>query len=96
MLDIQRNALDAICVGIDDYRRAQANNSMPRYKSALRNVFAGMLLFAKTKLYLCSRPGSDGELIRQHQMKLIDGSVKVVPKQTKRLTMVTSSGASTT
>jgi hypothetical protein len=80
MLDIQQNALDAICVGIEDYKLAQANNLMPRYKSALRNVFAGMLLLAKTKLYLRSRLGSDGELIRQYKVDLVEGVIKAVPK----------------
>ncbi|CAO3460786.1 hypothetical protein [Azospirillum argentinense] len=79
MLAIEQNALDAIRVGIEDYRLAQAENLDARYKSALRNVYTGMLLLAKTKLYMLSKAGTSGELIRIHKVKLIDGAIQAEP-----------------
>lgn len=78
MEQIQANALGSIRVGLEDFQRAQEKNEDDRYTSAVRNVFAGILLLAKAKLYALSPADSGGILIRMVRPKPEDGIVKLV------------------
>ncbi len=61
MMKILENAVDAIEIGLEDYKSEDARRS----KSAIRNIFAGMLLLFKEKLRRMSPEGSDDVLIKQ-------------------------------
>lgn len=78
MEQIQANALGSIRVGLEDFQRAQERNDDDRYTSAVRNVFAGILLLAKAKLYALSPADSNGILIRMVRPKPENGVVKLV------------------
>lgn len=78
MEQIEANALGSIRVGLEDFQRAQKENEDDRYTSAVRNIFAGILLLAKAKLYALSPPGSKGILIRIVRPKPVNGRVEMV------------------
>lgn len=71
------NGLNSIRVGLEDFERATDGQDDARLTSAVRNVFAGILLLAKGKLYELSPPESRGILIRVVRPKLVDGRVEV-------------------
>lgn len=85
MEQIQANALGSIRVGLEDFERAQQQNDDDRYTSAVRNVFAGILLLAKAKLYALSPADSSGILIRMVRPKPENGIVKLVPDGKKTI-----------
>ncbi|AZA90028.1 Uncharacterised protein [Chryseobacterium nakagawai] len=60
-MKILENAVDAIEIGLEDYKSEDPRRS----KSAIRNIFAGMLLLFKEKLRRMSPEGSDDVLIKQ-------------------------------
>src|SRR5690242_11766037 len=81
---IIENALGSIRVGLEDYRHAEKTKDPARLTSAVRNVFAGILLLAKGKLYEMSPPGKfPGILIRVVRAKLVDGQLEMVPEGSK-------------
>ncbi len=59
MQDIIANGLSSIRVGLEDFERAADSG---RLTSAVRNVYAGILILAKGKLYDMSPSGSQGVL----------------------------------
>ena len=61
-MDILKNAVDSIVVGLEDYELASADER--RVVSCTRNIFAGVLLLFKHKL-----AGIDERLIRQNEGK---------------------------
>ncbi len=72
---IYQNALDAICLGVEDFMDKRA----PRLASAVRNLTAGLLLLCKEKL---RRMSPDDEILIWKNLKPVpgDGSpVKFVP-----------------
>jgi len=60
-MNILNNAVEAIQVGLEDFK----SDDHRRAQSALRNIFAGMLLLFKEKLSRMSPPQSDEVLIKQ-------------------------------
>lgn len=83
MEDIIANGLDSIRVGLEDFEQAPQSNA--RLTSAVRNVYAGILLLAKGKLYQLSPPGSRGILIRVARPKLVDQRLELVPHGRKTI-----------
>lgn len=66
------------CGFFPDFQRAQEKSEDDRYTSAVRNVFAGILLLAKAKLYALSPAGTKGILIRIIRPKPVNGRVEMV------------------
>jgi hypothetical protein len=67
------NAIESIQVGVEDYLM----DDNRRYRSAARNIFAGILLLYKEKLNRLSPPHSEEALIK-NKIKFIytdEGSV---------------------
>lgn len=79
MEKIITNGLNSIQVGLEDYERAIETNDDARLTSAVRNVYAGILILAKGKLYELSPEGTQGVLIRDVRPKLVNGAIEVVP-----------------
>jgi hypothetical protein len=75
---IIENALGSIRAGLEDYQRAKKEANDARFTSAVRNVFAGILLLAKGKLYELSPTDNPGILIRVIRPKLIDDRLQMV------------------
>ncbi|MET3114617.1 hypothetical protein AAKU52_002352 [Pedobacter sp. CG_S7] len=69
-MNILTNAVEAIQVGLEDFK----SNDPRRAHSALRNIFAGMLLLFKEKLSQMSPANSDEILIRQNIVPAIDAN----------------------
>lgn len=77
MEDIVKNGLDSIRVGLEDFE--QAKSKPERLTSAVRNVYAGILILAKGKLYQLSPSGSEGILIRVVKPQLVERQLRLVP-----------------
>ncbi|MBZ4042609.1 hypothetical protein [Flavobacterium hibisci] len=60
-MKILKNAVEAIQIGLEDFK----NEDPRRAQSAIRNIFAGMLLLFKEKLRRMSPENSDEVLIKQ-------------------------------
>ncbi|WP_263603510.1 hypothetical protein [Chryseobacterium sp. PET-29] len=60
-MKILNNAVEAIQIGLEDYM----NDDPRRAQSALRNIFAGILLLFKEKLRRMSPENSDEVLIKK-------------------------------
>ena len=82
-MSLLTNAIEAIQVGIEDYE----DGSRPRLLAAVRNVYAGLLLFYKEALRRKSPPGSNGVLIKAHVKLQKDSLGKVVAVGTGRKTV---------
>ncbi len=76
---IIENGLNSIRVGLEDYEQALEANDDARLTSAVRNVYAGILILAKGKLYELSPADTRGILIRVVRPKLVNGRIEVVP-----------------
>ncbi len=76
---IIENGLNSIRVGLEDYEQALEANDDGRLTSAVRNVYAGILILAKGKLYELSPADTRGILIRVVRPKLVNGRIEVVP-----------------
>ncbi|WNG40101.1 hypothetical protein F0U61_45285 [Archangium violaceum] len=61
MSDLFNNAIESIINGVEDF----SGKNPRRVSSAVRNLYAGILLLLKEKLYQESPPNSDGILIYQ-------------------------------
>ena len=73
--DLLKNAIESIENGVADFTSGQPR----RVTSALRNLYAGVLLLFKEKLRRLSPAGSNDILIWvQFEPKLVDGQVRVV------------------
>ena len=72
-MSLLNNAIASIQLGVEDYR----SNDSRRPLSAVRNLYAGVLLLAKEKLLRLSPPGSDEVLLkkRTRMQKEVDGSL---------------------
>lgn len=81
---ILRNAVAAIQVGVEDYQSQDER----RLLSAIRNIYAGILLLAKAHLARLSPPGTNEALIKSkiRLAKQADGSLKVVGLGKKTVT----------
>ncbi|MCZ6772850.1 MAG: hypothetical protein O7G83_12865 [Proteobacteria bacterium] len=79
MEGIIQNGLNSIRVGLEDYEQALTANDDARLTSAVRNVYAGILILAKGKLYELSPTDTRGILIRVVRPKLVKGRIEVVP-----------------
>lgn len=76
-MKILKNAVEAIQIGLEDYK----SDDPRRAQSALRNIFAGMLLLFKEKLRRMSPPDNDEVLIKQVIIpKLYKGRLSFVGK----------------
>lgn len=73
-MDILSNAVEAIQVGLEDFKEKDPR----RAQSALRNIFAGILLLFKEKLSRMSPADSDEVLIKQTIMPSLDAGGKLV------------------
>ena len=73
------NGLNSIRVGLEDYEQAYQVDDDARLTSAVRNVYAGILLLAKGKLCELSPTDTPDILIRVVRPKLVNGSVEIVP-----------------
>lgn len=60
------NAIRSIRIGLDDYWRDD------RLVSSVRNLYAGILLLFKHKLFILSADGSNAALIKQHVVPVLD------------------------
>jgi len=85
MESIITNGLNSIRVGMEDYEQARKNGSEARLTSAVRNVYAGILILAKAKLYELSPPDSAGILIRVVRPELVDRRIELVPDKRKTI-----------
>ena len=79
---ILKNAIDSICMGIEDYKLGIGDyefSAPRRLVSCTRNLFAGIMLLFKHKLAKLSPPGSDGLLIKQHIIPILNskGNIEV-------------------
>ncbi|WP_443936839.1 hypothetical protein [Pedobacter sp. MW01-1-1] len=72
-MDILSNAVEAIQIGLEDFKKKDPR----RAQSALRNIFAGILLLFKEKLRRISPVDSDEVLIKQTIMPSLDASGKL-------------------
>ncbi len=75
--DLFENAVESIENGIEDF-----STGLPkRITSALRNLYAGVLLLLKEKLRILSPPGSNEMLLyKKHKLtKDLDGNIVLVP-----------------
>lgn len=85
MEKIIENGLGSVRVGLEDYERGLEDENDSRLTSSVRNVYAGILILAKAKLYGLSPPGSSGILIRCVQPKLINRDIELVPMDRKTI-----------
>lgn len=69
-MSILKNAINSIIIGLEDYQSADDK----RIASSVRNIFAGILLLFKHKLYDLSPPDSDEVLIKQRILPVIDAT----------------------
>jgi hypothetical protein len=83
MEGITENGLGSIRVGLEDYERAVKTGDDARLTSAVRNVFAGIIILAKSKLYELSPDGTDGILARDVRSRLVNGRFELVPNGRK-------------
>ncbi|MFH1067152.1 MAG: hypothetical protein V1746_04565 [bacterium] len=73
-MSLYKNAIDSIKVGVLDL---QKGNKI-RVISAMRNIYAGILLLIKEKLRQLSPPGSGDVLIQKKILPVMDASGRVV------------------
>ncbi len=85
MEQIIENGLNSIRVGLEDYEHALEANDDARLTSAVRNVYAGILILAKSKLYELSPPDSSGILIRVVRPELVDRRIELVTVKRKTI-----------
>ncbi len=85
MKELLENAVLSIELGVEDF---EANDER-RLLSAIRNLYAGVLLLCKQVLWNESPPSSDGALIYKHLVpeKQSDGTVLMRPKKAHRNTV---------
>ncbi len=79
------NGLNSIRVGLEDYERALEANDDARLTSAVRNVFAGIVILAKGKLYELSPADTPGILIRVVRPQIVNGRLELVPDGRKTI-----------
>ena len=79
------NGLSSIRVGLEDYERALEADDDARLTSAVRNVFAGIVILAKGKLYELSPADTPGILIRVVRPQLVNGRIELVPDGRKTI-----------
>lgn len=75
-MSILQNAINSIVIGIEDYQMEDEK----RVLSATRNIFAGILLLFKHKLFEISPHGSDGILIKKKIEPKIDDTGNLILK----------------
>jgi len=73
-MSIRDNAIESIQVGVEDYLMSDSK----RYLSAVRNIFAGILLLYKEKLRLLSPSHNPEILIKKHIKPRYDSDGNVV------------------
>ena len=78
-MNIYKNAIDSILIGLEDYKLA-LNGDERRYISSTRNLFAGILLLFKEKLSQLSPVGTDEILIKKKIVPVLDEKGTVVFK----------------
>jgi len=79
-MSLLQNAADSICIGLEDHDSTDPRRAL----SAVRNLFAGILLLYKEKLRRLSPPGSDEVLLKQRiRMRLTNGILEVVGEKKK-------------
>lgn len=84
MRELLENAVLSIELGVEDYQTGDER----RVLSAIRNLYAGVLLLCKQVLWNESPQGTDGSLIYKDLVpRKIDGSVLMVPKKPHRNTV---------
>lgn len=83
MQDIIANGIGSIRAGLEDFERAADNSG--RLTSAVRNVYAGILILAKGKLYEMSPADSQGILIRVVRPRLVNKRMELVPDGNKTI-----------
>lgn len=83
MHNIIENGINSIRIGLEDFEQGSENPA--RLTSAVRNVYAGILILAKGKLYELSPPDSQGIFIRVVQPRIINGRLESVPKGRKTI-----------
>jgi DNA-directed RNA polymerase subunit RPC12/RpoP len=82
--ELLENAVLSIELGVEDYQTGDER----RVLSAIRNLYAGVLLLCKQVLWNASPPGTDGSLIYKDLVpRKIGGSVLMVPKKPHRNTV---------
>ncbi len=70
MNTILKNAVSSIQIGVEDFKKAEKNKSSDRVISAVRNIYAGILLLFKEKLQRLS-PSYDKELLIKSKNKYV-------------------------
>ena len=85
MEKIIENGLNSIRVGLEDHEQALETNNDARLTSAVRNVYAGILILAKAKLYELSPPDSSGILIRVVRAGLVNRRIQLVIDERKTI-----------
>ena len=84
MKELLENAVLSIELGVEDYQTGDDR----RVLSAMRNLYAGVLLLCKQVLWNESPPKSDGSLIYKDLVpRKIDGAVIMVPRKPNRNTV---------
>jgi hypothetical protein len=83
MRDIIENGLNSIRLGLEDFE--QAPRDAARLTSAVRNIYAGILILAKGKLYELSPPDSPGLLIRVLRPQLVNHTFELVPQERRTI-----------
>lgn len=84
MKELLENAVLSIELGVEDYQTGDER----RVLSAIRNLYAGVLLLCKQVLWNESPLGTDGSLIYKDLVpRRIDGTVQMVPKKPHRNTV---------
>ena len=84
MKELLDNAVLSIELGVEDYQTGDER----RVLSAIRNLYAGVLLLCKQVLWNESPPGTEGSLIYKDLVpRKIDGRVLMVPKKPRRNTV---------
>lgn len=82
-MSILQNAIDSIAMGLEDF----LSDDPKRVTSCSRNIYAGILLLFKHKLFLLGPPGSEGVLISRYMSLKFDDSQNLVLKGTGKLTV---------
>lgn len=72
------NAINSISIGVED----SLSKDKRRVISAIRNIYAGILLLCKHVLWNLSPDGSNGSLIyNKHKLELVEGKGIMVPNE---------------
>jgi DNA-directed RNA polymerase subunit RPC12/RpoP len=84
MKELLENAVLSIELGVEDYQTGEDR----RVLSAMRNLYAGVLLLCKQVLWNMSPAGTQGSLIYKDLVpRRVDGVVLMVPKKPQRNTV---------